>query len=524
MLLPPLNLRKSSLIRLALDFAMVHLAMGLSIIIAISYHGATADANTAFTVATQLTTYYTHLFLPLSLLFPCVYFAAGFYNAARGYSARHKFIVVIRGVLTSILLFLTANFLFFREQLIPRSAVLSFCGIAIIFIAGSRFLKRELELRYIVQSRSATPEPAPNQATLVVGGAGYIGSNLVRDLLVAGKRVRVLDNFVYGNHALVDVLPNPNLEMIQGDCRNIQSVVSAIKGCDSIVHLAAIVGDPACDQDRQTALEVNYAATRMLIEIAKGNGVTRFIFASSCSVYGATDLLMDEKSVVTPISVYAQTKIDSERALLEARTPTFHPTILRLATVFGYSHRPRFDLVVNLLTARAAHEGKITIFNGDQWRPFIHVRDVAKGIAQVLEAPIEVVGGTVYNLGDSNMNRTLTQVAQAIQTFYPDTTVEFKDNTDRRNYRVDFTKIKNEIGFECTISIERGITELKQALETGAITDYTNPLYHNDRFLRTLGMPPATNEIDTRLMAAFGPPASPPRATMLFAPDTPSLR
>src|ERR1700752_4814614 len=165
-----------------------------------------------------------------------------------------------------------------------------------------------------------------------------------------------------------------------GDCTKIHDVAGAVKGDGSIVHLAAIVGDPACEVDRQTSLQINYAATRMLIEVARGNGINRLVFASSCSVYGATDLLMDENSTVKAVSLYGQTKIDSEEALLEAHADSFYPVILRLATLFGRAFRPRFDLGVNLLTAKACKEGAITGFNGPQWRPFIHVRDVARGI------------------------------------------------------------------------------------------------------------------------------------------------
>ena len=186
--------------------------------------------------------------------------------------------------------------------------------------------------------RSAPATPARAEGTvLVLGGAGYIGSSLVRKLLESGRKVRVVDSLVYGDEPLRGVFGHPNLEMRIGDCRNIQDMVAAVRGVDSIIDLAAIVGDPACEQDKQTALEINYAATRMLIEVAKGHGIQRFIFASSCSVYGATDVMMDENSAVKPISLYGQTKLDSEHALLAARTDTFHPTILRLATVFGLS-------------------------------------------------------------------------------------------------------------------------------------------------------------------------------------------
>ena len=180
----------------------------------------------------------------------------------------------------------------------------------------------------------------------------------------------------------------------------------------SALDLAAIVGDPACELDRQTALEINYAATKMLIELAKGFGINRMIFASSCSVYGATDAIVDENSSVQPISLYGQTKVDSEEAPLLAHEDNFHPVILRFATIFGLSYRPRFDLVVNLLTAKACMERKIIIFNGEQWRPFIHVLDVADAVLQVLAAPLDLVSGQVYNLGDTRLNLTLSQLAR----------------------------------------------------------------------------------------------------------------
>src|SRR5262249_41246420 len=194
---------------------------------------------------------------------------------------------------------------------------------------------------------------------------------------------------------------HPNFELIVGDCRNIQDVVKSVQGVDSVIHLAAIVGDPACEQDRASALEINYAATRMLVEVAKGHGVRRMLFASSCSVYGSTEIEMTEDAVVAPISLYGQTKVDSERALLDAASDRFHPTILRFATVFGLGYRPRFDLVVNLLTAKARQEHVITVYNGEQWRPFIHVRDLVDAVVRVMEAPTHLVGGEIFNVGDS---------------------------------------------------------------------------------------------------------------------------
>ncbi len=288
-----------------------------------------------------------------------------------------------------------------------------------------------------------------------------------------------------------------------GDCRNIQSVVSALCEVDTIVDLAAIVGDPACDQDRQSALEINYAATRMIIEIAKGHGIRQFIFASTCSVYGATEQLADENAQTNPLSLYAQTKIDSEKALLQAASSTFSPVILRFATVFGHSWRPRFDLVVNLLTAKAFQDSLITIYNGQQWRPFIHVRDVAESIVKVLDAPISLTAGEIYNIGDSRLNHTLTQVAEEVLVHFPHTRVEHVENTDRRNYRISFEKVRKQLGFECSIDLNEGIREMHAALQTGAISDYSDCRFHNQRFLQQSRFLSLSKTLDGDIMAAF---------------------
>jgi nucleoside-diphosphate-sugar epimerase len=347
----------------------------------------------------------------------------------------------------------------------------------------------------------------------------------VRKLLSAGRKVRVLDSLIYGDYSLHDVLDHPQLEVRVGDCRKLQDLVAAVKNTEAIVHLAAIVGDPACEVDRQTSREINYAATRMLIEVAKGNGNCRLVFSSSCSVYGATDLLMDEYSNVLPISLYAETKVDSEEALLEARSDTFHPIILRLATVFGLSYRTRFDLIVNLLTAKAYSEGTITIFNGTQWRPFIHVQDVANGIYQVLTAPLDVVSGETYNLGDSRMNFTLGELAEKVLAEFPETRAEYIENSDRRNYRVSFEKIHNQIGFEYKWTIEDGIREIRRAFESKLIGDYRDARYSNLQFLKLCGTPSCKDELDRNLMAAFANmPAAVRRPAPIWTASTAVIR
>jgi nucleoside-diphosphate-sugar epimerase len=325
----------------------------------------------------------------------------------------------------------------------------------------------------------------------------------VERLINRGYRVRALDNLLYGDHSLRFLRDNENLELMVGDCRNIQDVVKAVRGVQVIVHLAAIVGDPACELDRATAIDTNYAATRMLIEIAKGNGVRRFVFASSCSVYGATEDESDESAPVRPISLYAQTKVDSERVLLNASGADFEPVILRFATVFGLSHRPRFDLVVNLLSAKASQDGVITIYNGHQWRPFIHVKDVAESIVKTIEAPAAAVAGQIFNVGDSRLNHTLQDVGAMIGEVFPGTRVEYVDNADRRDYKVSCEKFASRVGFRARYTVREGVEEIKQAFRAGFIVDYQDLRYHNQRYLEASGAPVNKNEVDAMVMAAF---------------------
>jgi len=486
--------------RMTADFILVHVCMIAAISFSVVYHGMYGNAQAARGILDKFTGYYGSLFWPLSFLFPAIFLLSGFYTRTRHYSSRAKALVLLRGASIAVLVFLAANYVLFRDNLVARSIALPFCVLTPLSIVGARLLKTVFG-----DYKSAEPvrAAAGGETVLVVGGAGYIGSIVVRRLLATGRRVRVLDSLVYGDGAIRDVLGHPGLELMVGDCRNIQSVVAGVRDADAIVHLAAIVGDPACEQDQQSALEINYAATRMLIEIAKGHGIRKLVFASSCSVYGATEEMMDENSEVRPISVYAQTKVDSERALLMARSREFHPVIARLATVFGNSPRPRFDLVVNLLTAKAYQEGTITVFNGEQWRPFIHVDDVARGLIALLDGPAEAVSGQVYNLGDTGLNFTLTQIAAKIGEIFPNTRVQHIENADRRNYRVSFDKIRDQVGFRCARSIQDGILELRAAFEAGSILDYTDARYNNQKYLKAAGSPERQDAIDAQVMAAF---------------------
>jgi len=386
--------------------------------------------------------------------------------------------------------------LLLRAETLPLFCVV-FSILMVVGTPGIRYLKH-----WAFQSESKRNEEQ-RDLVLVVGGAGYIGSLVTDKLLARGYRVRVLDSLIYGDGPIRHLRSHPELDFMQGDCRDISDVVRAMVGVRSVVHLAAIVGDPACECDRKTAREINYAATRMMIEVAKGEHVNRFVFASSCSVYGQSEEKMAETSEPGPLSLYAETKVDSERALLGAATETFRPTILRFSTIFGLSRRPRFDLVVNLLTAKAIQEGVGMVYNGDQWRPFLHVDDAAESILRVLEAPAEVVGRQIYNVGDDRLNYTLRQVAEEILRVFPHARMEFSENSDRRNYRVSFQKIHDALQFTCSKTLGEGIRELKTAFEQGVITDYKSPLYSNVRFLQEHGVPAQRAGTGAQIMTAL---------------------
>jgi len=321
---------------------------------------------------------------------------------------------------------------------------------------------------------------------LVIGGAGYIGSVLVRKLLDKGYEVNVLDNFTYGKKSLEGIKSNPQLKIIEGDTRHISYVSEALHGVDAVIHLAEIVGDPACELDTRKTQEINYLATRTIALICKHFQINRLVYASSCSVYGASkgSELLNEESELNPVSLYAKMKIASENALTEMMDENFRPTILRLSTVFGFSHRPRFDLVVNLLTAKALKENKITIFGGDQWRPNVHVTDVADTIIAVLEAPIDVVGGKTFNVGTEENNCTINKIGELIKEEVPSANVIIEDkDVDKRDYKVDFSRIRKTLGIKMRMSVSDGIREIKEAFEKNPDLDYTKSRYSNIKFL-----------------------------------------
>lgn len=320
---------------------------------------------------------------------------------------------------------------------------------------------------------------------LVTGGAGYIGSVVARLLLGKGYQVRVLDLLMYGEQALVGLYHDDKFDFVCGDIRSVDVVNSALDGVDAVVHLAAIVGDPACTRLPELAREVNLDASLQLFELSQGQGVSRFVFASTCSNYGKMgnpSQYVTEESELRPLSLYAETKVAVEKALLDVPVrdkPAV--TVLRFATVFGLSPRMRFDLTVNEFTIELLIRRKLVVYGEQFWRPYIHVRDAARAIVVVLNAPLEKVGGQVFNVGDTTQNYQKGQLVELICAQIGDE-VEIEHvhkEEDPRDYRGSFEKIKQELSFHITRTVEDGIREIIDAISQGVITDFDNPCYRN---------------------------------------------
>jgi len=332
---------------------------------------------------------------------------------------------------------------------------------------------------------------------LVTGGAGFIGSHLTRMLLERGYHVRVLDRFDYG-HAGLHGLADPRLEIITGDVCNGRDVSRALRDVHGVIALAAIVGDPACNLDPEETINLNYTATKVLIEACNFYGVQRVVFASSCSVYGASNHdLLTEQSRLNPVSLYARTRVLSENILFD-RAGDVEPVVLRLSTVFGLSPRMRFDLVVNTLTVRAVVDGKIAIFGGNQWRPNVHCRDAARAFIRALEAPAGLVAGEVFNVGGDDLNHTIADLGNMVAEIVGGVHVTHQaDVPDPRDYRVSFEKIRRTLGFEPEYTVAAGIKEVAAAVSAEpGLRAYQSAAYHNVQALQQAFTKPRRRRTD----------------------------
>ena len=319
---------------------------------------------------------------------------------------------------------------------------------------------------------------------LVTGAAGYIGSVLSRLLLDSGCQVRGLDSLLFGGESLLGVYNHPRFEFLRGDVRNGQDVRHAIQDVDAVIHLAAIVGDPACAKHPQLAQETNLEASKLLLSLCNESKTIRhFVFASTCSNYGKMqgDQYAVEETPLRPVSLYAELKVKFETYLLESKTRNnFFPTALRFATVYGISPRMRFDLTVNEFIREVALGRQLLIFGEQFWRPYCHVNDLARSCMQVLEADPGKVKHNVFNVGDTRENYQKKMIAEEILKLVPESNIRYVQRTeDPRDYRVDFSKITNVLGFQITKTVPDGLKEILSILRAGLLRDPDSEHYRN---------------------------------------------
>ena len=320
---------------------------------------------------------------------------------------------------------------------------------------------------------------------IVIGGAGYVGSELVPKLLMLNHKVKVLDLFIYGE----TLDPHENLEIVKGDMRNIEILQQNIKNIDVIIHLACISNDPSFDLDPELGKKINYDFFEPLVKISKDNGVKRFIYASSSSVYGLKEEKdTNEKASLKPLTDYSKFKAMCEEDLLKYNDGNFTCVILRPATVCGYSRRQRFDLVVNLLTNLAFNKREITVFGGLQLRPNIHIDDMCRAYIKVLEFDKKVVEGQIFNAGYEN--KSVNDIANLVRSVIgKDVSVKTKPTDDNRSYHITSEKIKKVLGFEAKKNIKNSIEDINKAfLENKYYNSLENEMYFNIKRMKSINL------------------------------------
>lgn len=319
---------------------------------------------------------------------------------------------------------------------------------------------------------------------LVTGGAGYIGSVVSKLLLDEGHRVTVLDNLSFGGESIVELLNNTQFKFIKGDIRSKSDIEKSLYEIDCVVHLAAIVGDPACAKEPDLTKEVNLTAAKQLYDLANKAGVKQFIFSSTCSNYGKMsdpNSYVNEDSELAPVSLYAETKVGFENYLLNQNKDTIcKPTCLRFSTVYGLSPRIRFDLTVNEFTKEVALDRELVIFGEQFWRPYCHVVDLSRSVITVIDSPIEKVAFNVFNVGNTEENYQKEMIVNEIKKQIPNAKIKYvKKDEDPRDYRVSFEKINTELGFKITKRVPEGIAQMYKIIKEGFINDPDNGKYKN---------------------------------------------
>jgi nucleoside-diphosphate-sugar epimerase len=322
---------------------------------------------------------------------------------------------------------------------------------------------------------------------LVTGGAGYVGSGLLRELLLEGYHVTCVDKLMFGGDSLLGVWHNKNFKFIKCDINdwNEMDKVLTTYPFDAVIHLAAIVGDPACNIAPDLATKTNWDSTKWFLDRCIKTGIARFVFASTCSNYGKMadlDSYVNEESPLVPVSLYAELKVKFENYMLKEieKHNDFHPTSLRFSTVYGLSPRMRFDLTVNEFTKDLAMGRELIVFGEQFWRPYCHVKDFANAFITVLRSSSDKVSYNVFNVGDTSENYTKQMLVEEITKIIPSAKIKYiSKDEDPRDYRVNSDKIKQELGFEISMCVPDGIEEVRRMVQEGLIQDPDDQRYYN---------------------------------------------
>jgi nucleoside-diphosphate-sugar epimerase len=326
---------------------------------------------------------------------------------------------------------------------------------------------------------------------LITGGAGYVGAVLVPTLLRCGYPVRVVDLYWFGDDVLDDAKAYPGFEQVKGDIRDRDLLRRAVSGCDAVIHLACISNDPSFELDPGLGKSINFDAFEPLVDISRSAGVKRFIYASSSSVYGVSEVPdVDETHPLKPLTDYSRFKAQCEPILLARQSPAFTTVVIRPATVCGYSPRQRLDLTVNILTNLAVNKGKITVFGGTQLRPNIHIADMAEAYRLLLDLPPERIAGRTFNAGFQN--HSVADIARFVKAIVEQEMpgrgpieIVTTSSDDLRSYHINSDKIRRELGFTTKHTIEDAVRDLVRAFREGKLPDsLTDPRYFNIKVMQ----------------------------------------
>ncbi|MFD3218801.1 MULTISPECIES: NAD(P)-dependent oxidoreductase [unclassified Bacillus (in: firmicutes)] len=318
---------------------------------------------------------------------------------------------------------------------------------------------------------------------LVTGGAGYVGSLLVPELLDKGHEVKVFDWMLFDPHIFDNLIDHPKLKIIKGDLRDEYAVERALQDIEDVIHLGCLSNDPSCDINEELTREINFDAGMKLVQLSKKNGIRRFFNASSASVYG----IKEEENVtedfsLEPITAYSKYKAELEAVLNGEISDSFSGVTVRPATLCGYAPRQRFDLALNILTYQAVTKGKISVFGGEQKRPNLTVRDMVDIYMLLLDTPIKKINGEVFNV--TAENHKIIELAELVKdTLEKPVEIEITPTNDHRSYHMSAEKIQRVLGYTPKYGIREGIRELAEAIQNGKLGNPADSKYRNVQFM-----------------------------------------